>query len=206
MTVQQRESSRGPTVFIVDDDAGIRDALTLLLECEGINAESYPSAESFLENYCPEQPGCLILDLDMPGLDGLGLQAKLGDRQVHIPIIFLTGKADVPMTLQAFRAGAVDLLQKPASNTQLLALIRNALASELQRWSVGQRFQQLTPREQEVFWLLTDGMSSKMMARQLDISHRTIEGHRFRIMEKMQASSLAELIGMVSALSNSDES
>jgi len=206
MALQQLETSHSPTVHIVDDDAGIRDALTLLLECEGINAESYPSAESFLENYSPQQPGCLILDLDMPGLDGLGLQATLADRQAQIPIIFLTGKADVPMTLQAFRAGAVDLLQKPASNTQLLALIRNALAGESQRWSVAQRFQELTPREQEVFWLLTDGMSSKVMAQKLNISHRTIEGHRSRIMEKMHAKSLAELIGMVSALSNLDES
>lgn len=201
MTVRQRDSNRGPTVFIVDDDAGIRDALTLLLECEGMNAKAYPSAESFLDNYCPDQPGCLILDLDMPGLDGLGLQAMLADRQMQIPIIFLTGKADVPMTLQAFRAGAIDLLQKPASNTQLLTLIRNALTGESQRWSITQRFQQLTPREQEVFWLMTDGMSSKMMAQKLNISPRTVEGHRFRIMEKMHANSLAELIGMVSALS-----
>ena len=200
MVNRKQEGNICPTVFIVDDDPGIRNALAKLLEYEGIHAETYPSADLFLESYRSVNPGCLVLDLDMPGLNGLELQAALAQRQLYVPIIFLTGKADVSTTIQAFRAGAIDFLQKPASDEQLLSMIRETLAVESRCWSIRRCFQRLTPREQEIFSYLREGKSNKEIGMKLDISYRTVEGHRFRIMERMQADSLAELIDMSHAL------
>ena len=192
-----------PTVFVVDDDANIRKALVLLLECVGLSAAAYPSAAAFLDAYQPEQPGCLVLDISMPGLNGLELQRILVAQQVHIPIIFLTGKADVPKTVSAFKDGAVDFLEKPASDETLLRCVRNAIAIDAQnreqedrRTLNLERVSRLTPRELEVLRLIVSGMSNHYIAQNLQISKRTVEGHRFRVMEKVQASSLPDLIKM----------
>ncbi len=189
------------TVFVVDDDANIRKALVLMLECVGLTAAAYPSAAAFLDAYRPEQPGCLVLDISMPGLNGLELQRILTEQQVHIPIIFLTGKADIPKAVSALKDGAVDFLEKPASDERLLRCVRNAIAIDAQNrqqedWRILnlERVSRLTPRELEVLKLLVNGQSNNHIARSLQISKRTVEGHRFRIMEKMQADSLPDLI------------
>lgn len=190
-----------PTVFIVDDDPVLRRALALLMECEGFQAEAFASAGAFLDAWGPERPGCLILDIDLPGLDGLALQEQLAQSALAPPIIFLTGQADVPQTVRAFRAGCADLLEKPASDEVLLARVRQAVAddasrrvTEARRGEMTARLKRLTAREHEVLRRVISGLSSKEVARELDISHRTVEVHRRRVLEKMEAGSLAELI------------
>ncbi|MEA3278567.1 MAG: response regulator [Pseudomonadota bacterium] len=192
-----------PRVFVVDDDPALRRALVMLLECEGLEVEAHASAQAFLNAYRAEQPGCLLLDIDMPDLTGLELQNLLAQQGVRIPIIFLTGQADVPKTIQAFKAGAVDFLEKPASDEVLLDRVRGAIAIDARRRSVEERraavldrLQRLTPREREVLELVVAGKSSKEAARELCISHRTVEVHRRRVLEKMRATSLPALIEM----------
>jgi len=195
-----------PTVFVVDDDPMIRQALILLLGCEQLVAKGYASAECFLTAYQPQWPGCLLLDMDLPGLNGLNLQAILAERKIHIPIVFLTGRADVSKTAQAFRGGAIDLLEKPATDEALLTSIHKALANDAKSRETealeslaGLHFQRLTPRQREVMKLMVTGKSNKEVARTLQISPRTAEGHRQRIMEKMETLSLPELVGKAHA-------
>jgi two-component system response regulator FixJ len=188
------------TVFVVDDDVTLREALRLLLEGEGLRVETYASARAFLDANRADESACLILDIGLPGMNGLALQRALQARGVQLPIIFLTGQGDVPKAVQALKRGAVDFLEKPASNEAILDRVCTALADAkkmpLQK-RVGAdllaRYECLTSRQREIMTLVTSGLSNKEVARKLDISTRTVEGHRFRVMEKMHATSLWDL-------------
>jgi two-component system response regulator FixJ len=188
------------TVFIVDDDAGIRSSLALLLETDKLPSACFASANDFLTSCGPNPTGCLILDVRMPGMSGLQLQDELALRQIHLPIIFLTGFADIPMTVEAMRKGAVDFIAKPINGAVLLERVHSALESNrLQREASAARslfearLLKLTPREREVLVLALSGMPNKTISKQLDISVRTTEGHRTRIYLKLGVDSLIEL-------------
>jgi RNA polymerase sigma factor (sigma-70 family) len=194
---------RIPTVFIVDDDDAVRGSLRLLLKSVGIAAVAYGSAPEFLGAYEPEQPGCIVLDVRMPGMSGLELQDELNRRGAMIPVIFITGHGDIPMAVEAMQQGAFDFLQKPFRDQELLDRIQRALTRDKenrahlhQKDRIRERFETLTPREREVLALVTRGMPNKVMAAELGVSQRTVEIHRARVMEKMEASSLAQLVRM----------
>ena len=191
-----------PTVFLVDDDDAVRDAVSMLLESAGLQARCFDSAQRFLDEY-DATPGCLVLDVAMPGMTGLELQEKLNKSGIRIPIIFITGHGDVPMSVRAIKQGAVDFVEKPADDGELLQKIEQAIeldrefrGEDAQRNKVVDRFNRLTPREQQVMAEVAAGNSNKEIAINLDISHRTIEIHRARVMEKMGAGSLPDLIRM----------
>jgi two-component system, LuxR family, response regulator FixJ len=193
-----------PTIFIVDDDAAVRDALKLLLRSVGQAVETYGSAQEFLDAYAEDRPGCLVLDIRMPGMSGLELQQKLNERHSIIPIIFITGHGDVPMAVEAMQAGAVDFIQKPFRDQDLIDRINQALEKDSsnraalgERNDIRRRLETLTPREREVLDLVVHGKANKVIAGDLKLSQRTVEIHRARVMEKMQASSLAHLVRMV---------
>jgi two-component system, LuxR family, response regulator FixJ len=188
-------------VYLVDDEFAVRDSLTLLIESTGQTVRSFVSAEAFLNNYDPKQPGCLLLDVRMPAMSGLELQAELLRRDISIPIIFISGHAGIPDSAKAFRAGAVDFLEKPFDNETLLERIEEAIKKDIagrkqsnEHREIQIRFSYLTLREQEVLSLIIKGHPNKEIARILDISNRTVEAHRASIMEKMQVKSLAELM------------
>lgn len=192
------------TVFVVDDDDAFRDSLELLFESVGLKVETYGSAASFLEDLDPRRRGCLVLDVRMPGMSGLELQARLNERGIFLPVIFMTGHGDVPMAVRAMKSGAVDFLSKPFSHQELLDLVQGALKGEAEqreredeRRSVLNRLRLLTPREEEVMELVVDGQANKVIANRLGISQRTVEIHRSQVMQKMEAASLAELVRMV---------
>jgi len=195
-----------PTVFLVDDDDAVRDSLALLLDTMGLRTVAYPSAAAFLDNYDPSRPGCLVLDIRMPSMSGMELQAALVARSVRIPIIFLTGHGNVSMSAKAFRSGAVDFLEKPFNEQVLLRRIEEAIQLDqknreaaARRHTVNARMAALTPREREVMLLIVAGHSNKEIARRLELSTRTIETHRGHIMEKTGAHSLADLIALALA-------
>ena len=191
------------TVFLVDDDSGVRSLLVASLEHHGLRVRAFDCAAAFLEAYSQEQAGCLVLDLSMPGMNGLELQQELIHRKLSIPIIFITGHADIPQTVRALKAGAVDFLEKPFRQEVLLERIDEAFskdqkirAEKSRDLSNQSRFARLTDREIEVLRLLVSGtasLSNKVVARKLDISHRTVDHHRARIMEKTGAHSITEL-------------
>lgn len=194
---------RTPLVHLVDDEFAVRDSLTILLESLGQSVRSYESAEDFLENYDPNQSGCLLLDVRMPSMSGLELQEELLKRNITLPIIFISGHADIPDSAKAFRAGAVDFLEKPFNNEILLKRIEEAIEKDItsreqlsEKQKILDRFNHLTAREKEVLTLIVTSHSNKEAAKILDISNRTIDVHRAHIMEKMQAESLAELMVM----------
>ena len=189
------------TVFLVDDDAAVRDALSQLLRMNALNVRAFGSAEDFLADCDPAHPGCLVLDVRLPGASGPELQKRLAERGARWPIIFLTGYGDVPTTVAALKGGAVDFLEKPAPEGALLERVRAALdldqmqrEAEAIRGKARERVEQLTPREQEVMALVATGISNKDIARRLKISHRTVETHRARVMRKMGAASLLDLV------------
>jgi two-component system response regulator FixJ len=191
------------TIFVVDDDVSLRNALTLFLQAEGFHVEAYESARAFLDACQPDWQGCMILDIGMPDMDGLALQQALSNRGVVLPIIFLTGQGDIPKTVQAMKGGAIDFLEKPASDVQILERVHAAMAHEAKHrpearrnLELKKRFERLTPRERKVMNLLVSGMQNKEVGRKLGISFRTVEVHRSRIMEKMAAASILELIEM----------
>ena len=197
----QNDSS--PTVFIVDDDAAIRFAMQALMDSVNLNHEIFASADEFLEKISGQRPGCLVLDIRMPGLGGLELQEELIKRGDTLPIIFITGHGDVPMAVEAMQKGAVDFIQKPFRDQELLDRIREALATDEERREaqqhhaeVAHRLERLTNREREVFDLVVTGKPNKVIAYELGVSQRTVEIHRARVMEKMQARSLADLVKM----------
>ncbi|MCF7971927.1 MAG: response regulator [Methylococcaceae bacterium] len=194
------------TIYIVDDEFPIRDSLSMLIELAGFNVESYESAQVFLEHFKPEQPGCLVLDMRMPYMDGLELQTELAQRCSDLPIIFMSGHGDVPISAKAFRAGAVDFIEKPFDNQLLLERIHEVVDKVLLAWpavlekrQVLERYASLTCREKEVFLLIIHNYSSKHAAKSLNISNRTVDVHRASIMRKMQADSLNSLIIMAVA-------
>lgn len=192
-----------PTVFLVDDDPTVRDALGLFLESSELSVKTYPSAQAFLDDYRPACPGCLVLDIRMPGMSGMELQQCLLNSNIAIPIIFLTGHGDIPMSVKALKAGAIDFLEKPFNADVLLARIREALENDAQTRELNAYkarilacYEQLTRREREVMNFVIAGSSNKEIAKALDISHRTIDVHRSRIMAKMEANSLPDLVNM----------
>ena len=191
-------------VYIVDDEYAIRDSLTLLIESTGQLVRSFESAEDFLDEYNPDQPGCLLLDVRMPLMSGHDLQKELAKRGHIIPIIFISGHAEIPDSAKAFRAGAVDFLEKPFNNAELMERIDEALKKDaafrgefVKRRRIQDRLDHLTAREKEVLGLIVKSHSNKESAKILNISNRTVDVHRASIMEKMQADNVAELITMV---------
>jgi RNA polymerase sigma factor (sigma-70 family) len=193
-----------PTIFVVDDDEGVRNSLRFLLKSVGHSATTLASATEFLSTYQPDQPGCLVLDVRMPGLSGLELQQQLNLRGAIIPVIFITGHGDIPMAVEAMQHGAFDFLQKPFRDQDLIDRIQRALAADeknraslRERDRVRARLDSLTPREREVLDLMMRGKPNKVMAAELGLSQRTVEIHRARVMEKTDASSLAQLVRMV---------
>ena len=196
------------TVFIVDDDPAIRDSLTLLLELEGMAVETFVDAENFLAACQGDWRGCLVSDVRMPGMSGVELQAELARRGIVLPMIFLTGYGDIPMSVKAMKAGAVDFLTKPVTGTTLLASVRAALEEEQKRLvriasseAASTRLAGLTERERRVMELAIAGFANKEIARELDISHRTVEIHKARVMHKTGAASLLELARLAEASS-----
>jgi two-component system response regulator FixJ len=194
---------RSPVVFIVDDDEAVRSSLRLLLKSVGLVPTALGSAREFLDKYDPAQPGCLVLDVRMPGMSGIELQETLNRQGAVIPVIFITGHGDVPMAVEAMQAGAFDFLQKPFRDQDLIDRIQRALEKDRASRAVlnehsliQERLESLTPREREVLTLVTSGKPNKVMAADLGVSQRTVEIHRARVMEKMGASSLAQLVRM----------
>lgn len=194
---------RVPVVFVVDDDEAVRGAMRLLLKSVGLTAVVYASADEFLAHYGPDQPGCLLLDVRMPGMSGLELQHQLNLRGAIVPVIFMTGHGDVPMAVEAMQHGAFDFLQKPFRDQELLERVQRALEKDRsareqlrQTDRIRERFASLTPREREVLMLMTRGKPNKVMAAELGVSQRTVEIHRARVMDKMEARSLAQLVRM----------
>ena len=202
-------SNGEPTVFIVDDDDEVRDSLEDLVDSVGLKAEIFASAQEFLAAYDPLRAGCLVLDIRMPGMSGLELQEKLGEQQAVLPIIFITGHGDVPMAVEAMRRGAVDFIQKPFRDQDLLDRINSALAQgvgrredmEEQR-AIEERIHSLTRRERQVMEMVVEGKANKVIAIDLGLSQRTVEVHRANVMEKMRAKTLADLVRMVSRASS----
>ena len=197
-------TAQSPMVFIVDDDAAVRNSLRLLCKSIGQTAAVFASAQEFLSSYDPQQPGCLVLDVRMPGMSGLELQQHLNLRGAVIPVLFVTGHGDIPMAVEAMQHGAFDFLQKPFRDQDLIDRIQRALQKDREnraalgeRTRIRERLDSLTPREREVLSLVTSGKANKVMAADLGLSQRTVEIHRARVMEKMGASSVAQLVRMV---------
>ncbi len=198
--------STQPCVFIVDDDYAVRDSLGLVFKTAGLNYQTFENAEHFLETYSGGTPGCLLLDMNMPGLNGDELQTELIRRNIHLPIIFLTAYGDIPMTVRAMKAGAVDFLTKPVPSKLLIERIQTVLKHETQiqeqnreKQELCERLSCLTSREMELLPLIVTGKSNKEIARQLDVSHRTIEIHRARVLKKTGATNLMELARLYEA-------
>lgn len=191
------------TIFVVDDDPGVRQSLEMLIRAIGQSVETYASAGEFLDAYTSERPGCLVLDLRMPGMSGLELQEELGSRGSNLPVIFITAHGDVPTAVDAVKGGAIDFIQKPFRDQDLiekieLALEQNerALEETAERGDVQARVASLTSRERQVMDIVVDGRTNKAMATELGLSERTVEIHRARVMSKMGADSLPDLVKM----------
>jgi RNA polymerase sigma factor (sigma-70 family) len=197
-------SERGSTVFLVDDDDAVRDSVSLLMRSAGLRTREFASAAEFLDQYGQEQLGCLLLDVRMPGMSGLDLQEELNKRNHTLPIVFISAHGDIPMAVEAIRRGAIDFIQKPFDDQELLDKVKQALDSserryeeESERLDIRQRVESLTAREREVMSQVVQGKANKVIASDLGVSQRTVEIHRARVMEKMQAASLAQLVRMV---------
>ena len=195
------------TVFVVDDDGPLREALRGLLRSVGLRAEVFASAADFLKLKLPDTAACLILDVRLPGVSGLDFQAELAKADIRIPIIFITGHGDIPMTVRAMKAGAVEFLTKPFRDQDLLDAVQIALERDRARRAGDQallevraHFESLTPREQQVIGFVTAGLMNKQIAAELGVSEITVKVHRGSVMKKMQARSLADLVRMADAL------
>jgi len=201
-----------PVVFAVDDDPSVRSSLKFLLSTVGLQAETFDSADSFLRKKLPDVPSCLVLDVRLPGLSGLEFQRELAARNIPIPIVFLTGHGDIPMSVRAMKAGAVEFLTKPFRDQDLLDAVRAALdrdrarrEQEKQVADLRRRFDSLTSREQEVVSMVVAGMLNKQIAAELGTAESTVKVQRSRATEKMQAESLADLIKMIQKLQSPSE-
>jgi two-component system, LuxR family, response regulator FixJ len=200
----QREAPRvGPTVYVVDDDDGMRNALSALLSTVGFTTAVFPRAADFLAQFKPDDPGCLVLDIRMPEMSGLELQQHLNRMGSMLPVIFITGHGDVPMAVQAMKEGAYEFIQKPFRDQDLLDRINHALQHDAEnrkdvarRAEISRRMESLTPRERQVLDMVVEGGANKVIAIDLGLSERTVEIHRAKVMEKMGARSVAHLVKM----------
>jgi FixJ family two-component response regulator len=199
-----------PVVYVVDDDNAVRESLSWLLRSAGLDAETCVSAEDFVDRYRPDRPGCVVLDLRMPGMSGLQLQEKLAETDIRVPIVMISGHGDVQTAVKAMKAGAVDFIEKPFNDQLLLDAIQKSVDRDVaarrmrcRDVSIRVRYAQLSPRERQVFDHLVRGSRNADVARALGISRRTAEAHRAKLMAKMEAHSLAELVEMGLALRDS---
>lgn len=199
------------TVFVIDDDEAVRDALTMLLKAVDLQVETFASAAAFLQGYRLDQRGCIVLDVRMPGTSGLVLQDQLHERHIHLPVIFLTGHADVPMAVLAMKQGAFDFIEKPIAAQRLMPVVHTALAFDRQQRAgassqarpqqhAAELLASLTSREREVLHLVMDGQPTREIAARLNVSIKTVEFHRARIREKLGVSSTAELFRLMTAI------
>jgi len=212
-TMDSNNNATAERVFIVDDEADVRDAVQLLVGSDGLNAEAYASADEFLAAYEPGTPGCLILDVRMPGMSGLAAQQALQERGIELPIIFISGHGDIPMAVRAVQEGALDFLEKPFSDDAVLDCVQRALqrdrehrAQAAERADVAACLATLTPREREVMDKLLEGKVNKIIARELDASTRTVEIHRARVLQKMGVANAAQLVRRVVGVTGEDPS
>ena len=194
-------TASSPTVFVVDDHASVREALSEMLSVFGYAVETYQSADAFLRTLDRRGEGCVVADVKMPGIDGISLVRELARRNVALPVILISGHADVPMAVAAIKAGAEDFIEKPVDDTQLVAAINRALGRRLEQQDhlklqgvLGDRFARLTPRQVEIFDLVVEGFTSYAISVRLNLSVRTVESYRAEVMEKMQAESVAALV------------
>jgi two-component system, LuxR family, response regulator FixJ len=189
-----------PTVYVVDDQPAVCHGLREMLSAVGYDVDTFSSAQHFLKTLDASRPGCLVADVRMPGMDGLELMQELARRAIRLPVVLISGHADVPMAVAAIKAGAEDIIEKPINDAQLIAAVNRGLAEEFERLSnrsigdLKRRFGALTPREREVFDLVVEGNTSQVIAQRLEISARTVESCRVQIMEKMQADNITVLV------------
>ncbi len=201
-----------PTVFIVDDDREVREAIELLMDSVGLGSRSFESAQAYLDQFDPDLPGCLVLDVRMRGMSGLELQERLAEAALHPPVIVVTGHGDVPMAVRAVKAGAVDFIEKPFHDQTLLDAVHRAFAQDARNRGLAsrladiqERLTRLTPRERDILDQVVAGKRNKVIAADLQISQSTVEAHRAKVMEKMEARSLSELMRMMLAIPPGDE-
>ena len=196
-----------PIVLVIDDDAPLREALSSLFRSVGLQVKTFGSAQEFLQSGAPDSPSCLVLDVRLPGLSGLDFQAELAKANIHIPIVFMTGHGDIPMTVRAMKAGAVEFLPKPFRDQDMLDAVTRALDQDRKRREeekvvsrLQRLFESLTRREREVLSLVISGLMNKQIAYRLEVSEITVKLHRGRVMRKMEARSLADLVRMAEML------
>jgi RNA polymerase sigma factor (sigma-70 family) len=208
-----QSSQRSPTVYLIEDDADLRESLAALLEVSGFSARGFASAEDFLEKGTAERPACAVVDLRLPGMSGLDLQKKLHAEQPHLPVIVVTGHGDVATARSALRTGALDFLEKPVQPKELIDAVTAALESDAQalerareRDQMRERVSRLTPRELEVFHRITNGLHNREIAAELGISPRTVEVHRARLMDKLNARRIADLFRLRLAMDGGEVS
>jgi FixJ family two-component response regulator len=200
-------SEEQPFVFVIDDDASVRDAIADLLRSVGIQVETFRSAQEFLHSKRPDTPGCIVLDVRLPGPSGLEFQRTLNNSNIHLPIVFISGHGDIPMSVRAIKSGAIEFLTKPLREQELLDAIQTGIERDRVRRQeskviaeLQQRFDSLTPREREVLALVVTGRRNKQIAAQAKLSEMTVKVHRSQIMRKMRARSLVDLVRMADAL------
>ncbi|MGE5155173.1 MAG: response regulator transcription factor [Bdellovibrio bacteriovorus] len=205
------QTTAEPTVFIVDDDQEVRDAIRLLMRSVGLEAQSFASAQAYLEQFDASRPGCLVLDVRMKGMSGLDLQEHLSAEPIHPPIVIITGHGDVPMAVRAVKAGAVDFIEKPFNDQALLDAVHRAFDRDARNRGqasrladIQDRLARLTPREREILDQVIAGKRNKVISLDLGISQSTVEAHRAKVMEKMEARSLSELMRMMLAVDHRD--